>query len=88
MPRFHFDIIDDGVIEVDEEGMELPDLAAAVKEAQRAIGKMLLENAPGKNNDSLVIQIRDGGTVPLTTVLATISAMPATGQARPKSAIE
>jgi hypothetical protein len=76
MPRFHFDVIDEGVIQVDEVGLELPDLAAAVEEAQRAIGQMLIEHAPGRNTASLVIQIRDGSSVPLTTVLATTSAIP------------
>ena len=76
MPRFHFDIIDEGLIQVDEAGLDLFDLAAAVVQAQRAIGQMLIENVPGKNTASLVIQIRDGGKIPLTTVLATTSVIP------------
>ena len=41
MTRYYFDIIENGIIEVDETGAEFPDLSAAVAEARRTIMEML-----------------------------------------------
>jgi hypothetical protein len=76
MPRFFFDVIDQGIIDVDDEGLDLPDLSAAVNEAKRAMSEMTLEARPGKATASLVIQVRDGPDTPVVTVTATVATEP------------
>ncbi len=76
MPRFYFDVIDQGIVEVDEEGIDLPDLATAVDQARMMMEEMTLEATPGKTTASLVIQIRDGPTMPMVTVTATVGTKP------------
>lgn len=70
MPRFYFDVIDQGIVDMDEAGLEFPDLAMAVEEAKRTISEMVVEATPGKSTASLVIQVRDGPEAPIVTVTA------------------
>jgi hypothetical protein len=70
MPTYYFDVIDDGVFRVDEVGLEFENLAAAIAEAQRAVSEMVSE-LDGREAASLMIQVRDGATTPVTTVVAT-----------------
>jgi hypothetical protein len=75
MPRYYFDVIDEGVFQVDELGLEFENLATAVAEAQRAISEMVLE-LDAQDAASLVIQVRDGGAKTVATVLATRATLP------------
>jgi hypothetical protein len=74
MPRYYFDVIDEGVYQVDEVGLELDNLGAAVAEAQRAVSEMVLE-LDGREAASVVIQVRDGAKA-VTTVVATRATLP------------
>jgi hypothetical protein len=65
MPRyFFFDIRDGEELVPDEEGMELPDLDAAFREAARS----LAEISPKRSSGQMAIVVRDGsGMVVLDT---------------------
>jgi hypothetical protein len=69
MPRFYFDVIDQGIIQTDPEGIELPDLRFAVEQAKRAASEMISERMGGTNLASLKIQVRDGPGSPVVTVV-------------------
>jgi hypothetical protein len=67
MPRYFFDIRDGEELVSDEEGMELPDLDAAFREAARS----LAEISPKGSSGQMAMVVRDGsGTVVLDTALS------------------
>jgi hypothetical protein len=65
MPRFYFDVTSDGRAAPDPDGLELPSLAVARKEAMTAAAEMAKEE--GACPKDIVIQVRDG-TVPVALV--------------------
>jgi hypothetical protein len=64
MPRYFFDIRDGEELVRDDEGMELPDLEAAFREAARSLADL----SPKRSSGQMAIVVRDGsGTVVLDT---------------------
>jgi hypothetical protein len=65
MPKFHFHIRDASGVVLDEDGMELPDLAAAREEAQEAARQLLADAIRAhKEVDGKKIEIaKDDGPV-------------------------
>jgi len=60
MPRFYFDLREeDGTLVEDEEGMSLPDLAAAEREATRAASEIAQHRLLDGDLHSLSIDVRD-----------------------------
>lgn len=67
MPRFYFDVTADGRTLVDDEGLDLPSLDAARKEARTAAAEMAKEGEACPKD--IGIQVRDGsGPVPVAEV--------------------
>jgi uncharacterized protein DUF6894 len=70
MPRYFFDIRDGEELIPDEEGMELPDLDAAFREAARSLAEISPMGRRNVASGQVAIVVRDGsGTVMLDTVL-------------------
>ena len=84
MPRFFFDVKDDDGDFIDEVGLELPDMKAAIREARRALADMVRDTLREPNGDGLSIAIRDGadGPVVLSVTLTTASPSEQVGQPR------
>jgi len=60
MPRYFFDLCDAGGVSVDDDGLELPDLAAATAEARRTLLAMFEEPPhPGSPLVTMVIRQDD-----------------------------
>jgi hypothetical protein len=75
MPKYFFDVQDDDGVFVDEVGLELPDMQAAIREARRALADMVRDSLREPIGDGLSIAIRDGadGPMVLTVTLTTAS---------------
>lgn len=75
MARYYFDIRDGEDVYVDKEGMELPDMEAAIAEARRALADMVRDSLRVEGTEALSIAIRDGadGPVVLAVNLMTIN---------------
>ena len=77
MPRYYFDVRDEDGAFVDEVGLELPNMDAAVVEARRALGDMMRDALRDLDHSAVSIEIRDGAEGPiivsvnLTTVTPT-----------------
>jgi hypothetical protein len=70
MPRYFFDIRDGEELDQDEEGMELPDLDAAFREAAYSLAEMSSKGSRVVGS-GMAIVVRDGsGTVVLDTALS------------------
>jgi hypothetical protein len=70
MPRYFFDVTDDGGVHTDDTGLELPDMDAAILEARRALADMTRESLIGRNPASLRIRIRDGADGPVDILVS------------------
>jgi len=72
MPHYFFDETDSGREPFrDEQGMEVPDLKAALLEALRALGDVAKDELPDGDVRSFVIDIREGeGPIVLTASLS------------------
>jgi hypothetical protein len=67
MPRFHFEVHDDEVV-LDDEGMELPDLDAAIREAVKSLPAIAGEAiSKGDDRQSFAIIVRDSERRPVYT---------------------
>ena len=75
MPRYFFDVQDADGTFLDEVGMDLPDMAAAIREARKALADMVRDVLRDQANDALLIRIRDGadGPVVLSVTMTTVS---------------
>jgi hypothetical protein len=70
MSRYYFDIRDGEELIPDEEGMELPDLDAAFREAARSLAEISPMGRRTVASGHVAIVVRDGsGTVILDTTL-------------------
>jgi hypothetical protein len=79
VPRFYFHT-EDGRPLRDREGVELPDLAAARREAARALGEMLKERADEFWSDGLLrMAVSDADGLTLFLVEVTATTAPAVG---------
>jgi hypothetical protein len=59
VPRFFFDIRDGSKFVADEEGLELPDLDAAEREAAEAAADMGRDKLPGGKLRRVIVEVRD-----------------------------
>ena len=59
MPRFYFDLREDGTVVEDEEGVSLPDLATAEREAAKAVTEIGYDRLPEGGLSSVTIDVRD-----------------------------
>ena len=75
MPHYFFDVQDAEGVFVDEMGMELPDMDAAIREARRALADMVRDALREPSSQAVLIRIRDGadGPVVLSVTLTTVS---------------
>jgi hypothetical protein len=65
MSRYYFDIHDGEGLFVDEQGMDLVDMDAAIAEARRALADMVRDSLRGQGGSDLSILIRDGADGPV-----------------------
>jgi type IV pilus biogenesis protein CpaD/CtpE len=59
MPRFHFDMRDEGVFVPDEEGEDLPDLNAAERVAAETAAEFGRDKLPKGVDRKVVIEVRN-----------------------------
>jgi hypothetical protein len=71
MPRYFFDVVEDGTTFADEEGLEFRDLAAARADVLRTLGELAREKLHS-DHQSLTIRVRDGGQEPVWTASLTL----------------
>lgn len=65
MPRYFFDVNDGDGAFVDEIGVELPDMASAVREARKALADMVRDALREPDASLVSILIRDGAEGPI-----------------------
>ena len=68
MARYFFDWRDNEDFDVDDEGMDLPDLEAVKVEASRSLLERAHEILPGLDRHSLSIEVRDANSRKLLTI--------------------
>ena len=83
MPTFYFDVREDGVVAIDEEGLELADLAAAQREAGDAATTIAHDKFAEGGGESIVIEVRDESGRRVLSVAATLSIVRQDEQRRP-----
>lgn len=59
MPRYYFDVLDDGRLSVDTEGTDLADPEAARLEATQALAEMARDVLPGARTKHLTMTVRE-----------------------------
>ena len=66
MPRYYFDINDGDGVFIDNAGIDLADMNAAIGEARRALADMIRDTMrAGTEGDKASIRIRDGVEGPI-----------------------
>ena len=75
MTRYYFDMQDGEGFFVDESGLDLPDMDAAIREARRALADMVRDTLRETSRGALHISIRDGadGPVVISVTMATVT---------------
>ena len=78
MATYFFDVHDGDGVFVDDTGMELASMDAAIKEARRALADMVRDALREEVEQSLSIRIRDGaeGPVVLSVTTSTVTRGP------------
>jgi hypothetical protein len=71
MPRYFFDVVEDGTTFPDEEGLEFSDLDAARADVLRSLGELAREKFH-RDRQSLIIRVRNGGEEPVWTASLTL----------------
>jgi len=59
MPRFYFDLREDGTYSPDDEGLEFPNLDAAEREAATAAACIARDRLPKGNAREIAMDVRD-----------------------------
>ncbi|WP_165445855.1 DUF6894 family protein [Bradyrhizobium uaiense] len=59
MTRYYFDLRDGDDLAIDEEGLEMPNLAAVREEAARTLADMVRDSITGQNLDQIAVEVRD-----------------------------
>lgn len=72
MPRFFFDITDNGRVERDLEGTEFPDIEGARKDAMSTLVEIAKDELPDGDARDFVIDIHDGDSKPRITVTISV----------------
>jgi hypothetical protein len=65
MPRFFFDTYDGDTFIADTEGLELPDLAAAKREAQAGLPHMAKDALPDGDRKEFIVTVRNENGHPI-----------------------
>jgi len=74
MPRFHFDVCEDGVLTPDEEGLDFLSANTARLEAARAAAEMIRDRAQrGAEPADISLIVRDGSPEPVCTVTVALT---------------
>jgi hypothetical protein len=75
MPRYYFYMQDGDGSFVDEVGLDLPDMDAAIREARRGLADMVRDSLRETSRAALSIRIRDGadGPIVLSVTMSTVS---------------
>jgi hypothetical protein len=60
MKRYFFDMLDQDSLILDDEGIELPNVEAAQKEAARSLADMVKEDIHNQIFSNVSVQVRDG----------------------------
>ena len=81
MPRFYFDLRENGTFIEDEEGMSLPDLAAAKYEAAVTAAEIGRDRLPEGGLQSVTIDVRDENGDNLLSVTVSLTVTQSTQQA-------
>lgn len=76
MPRYFFDISDGQGVHVDDIGLDLPDMDAAIDEGRRALSEMSREALAGETTQDIEILIRDGDDGPVRLRLSVSTERP------------
>jgi hypothetical protein len=71
MPRYYFDIYEGQSVRTDHLGMELPNPAAAEREARTSLTSTVSGLLMGGGDHDVGIEVRDG-TTPLTRIVTNI----------------
>jgi hypothetical protein len=70
VPRFYFDLIEDGDLSPDDTGIVLDSSDAAQRQAQRSLAEMVKDALPDGEAKAMALQIRDeGGQTHLTVAI-------------------
>ena len=89
MPRFYFDLRENGTLIEDEEGMEVADVSAAETEAVKTAVEMARDRLPGSKLSSITIDVRDRNGDHVLTATATLevkrASRPTRGKGRSRS---
>src|SRR4051812_18746160 len=72
MPRFFFDVRENGTVSPDEEALEFPDLDAAEREAAVAASAIARDRLPNGRSREIVMEVRDGDRQHLLTVTVSL----------------
>jgi len=72
MPRFYFDLREDGTYSPDDEGLEFPNLDAAEREAATAAACIARDRLPNGKSREIVMEVRDGDRQQLLTVTVSL----------------
>jgi hypothetical protein len=74
MPRFHFDVVENGVTATDDEGMDGLTVQGAKLEAARSAAEMMRDRAGRKAEPANIsIIVRDGTPIPVCTVTVALT---------------
>ncbi len=72
MAHYFFDWRDNGSLDLDEDGVDLPDLAAARAEAYRSLLERARDILPGNERHSLSIDVRDDTSHHLLSIVVLV----------------
>jgi hypothetical protein len=73
MPRFHFDVSENGIVTPDEEGLDLLSAEAARLEAARAAAEMMRDRTQRKAEPAdISLIVRDGSNEPVCSVTVSL----------------
>lgn len=65
MSRYYFDVDDGDDVFIDNAGLDLPDMDAAIREARRALVDMIRDTVRETDAEKVSIRIRDGAKGPI-----------------------
>jgi hypothetical protein len=73
MPRFHFDVSENGIVTTDEEGLDFVSAEAARLEAARAAAEMMRDRTQRKAEPAdISLIVRDGSNEPVCSVTVSL----------------
>jgi len=79
MPRYFFDVQDGEGVFVDEVGLELSGMDAAIREARRALADMMRDVLRNQSAREVLIRIRDGAEGPVVLSVTLTTELPEQG---------